>query len=63
MKAESTIEVSAVVTPNCAMASLSHTISYMMLQHPEMKKNTKNQPTMPPKAAQLDGDDTRRTTR
>ncbi len=43
MNMESTIEVNAVVTPNCAMASRSQTTSYRMLQKPETRKNRKNQ--------------------
>src|SRR4029077_14676795 len=42
MNMESTIDVRAVVTPNCAIARRSHTSSYSTLQNPEMKKNTKN---------------------
>src|SRR5580692_10241747 len=41
MNAERTIETSAVVTPNWAMARRTHTISYRMLQKPETKKNPK----------------------
>src|SRR5271163_425109 len=43
MKTESTIEIMAVVTPNCAMASRSQTSSYNTLQKPEMRKKMKYQ--------------------
>src|SRR5579871_2942958 len=43
MNTESTIDTSAVVTPNCAMDNRSQTISYRRLQNPETKKNPKNQ--------------------
>jgi hypothetical protein len=43
MNMDSTIEVRAVVTPNWAMASLSHTTSYRMLQKPETKNRIKKQ--------------------
>jgi hypothetical protein len=43
MNMESTMEVRAVVTPNWAMANLSHTTSYRMLQKPEAKNRIKNQ--------------------
>jgi hypothetical protein len=45
MKDESTIDTMAVVTPNCAMASRSHTSSYRTLHRPETKKKPKYQPT------------------
>ena len=41
MNIESTMDTSAVVTPNCAMANRNQTSSYRMLQKPEMKKKTK----------------------
>ncbi|MGA9255713.1 MAG: hypothetical protein WBV98_03840 [Candidatus Sulfotelmatobacter sp.] len=41
MNIESTMDTSAVVTPNCAMANRNQTSSYKMLQKPEMKKKTK----------------------
>src|SRR5215469_9617709 len=44
MNVDRTIEVSAVVTPNCATARRSQTSSYRRLQNPETKKKTKNQP-------------------
>ena len=43
MKLESTIEIMAVVTPNCAMARRSQTNSYRMLQNPETMKKAKYQ--------------------
>lgn len=42
MNTESTIEVSAVVTPNCAIDSRSQMSSHSTLQNPETKKNQKN---------------------
>jgi hypothetical protein len=42
MNVESTIETSALVTPNSAIDKRSQTSSYKMLQNPETKKNTKN---------------------
>jgi hypothetical protein len=42
MKADSTIEVRAVVTPNRAIARRSHTISRTRLQKPETRKNSKS---------------------
>ena len=43
MNMESTIETSALVTPNCAMDSRSQTISYRMPQNPDTKKKRKYQ--------------------
>jgi hypothetical protein len=43
MKTERTMEIIAVVTPNCAMERRSQTSSYRTLQKPEMKKRTKYQ--------------------
>jgi hypothetical protein len=43
MKAASTIETMAVVTPNCDIARRSQIISYSKLQNPETKKNAKYQ--------------------
>src|SRR3982074_1579419 len=42
MNTESTIEVSAVVTPNCAIDNRNHMSSHRTLQNPETKKNQKN---------------------
>ena len=44
MNIESTIDTSAVVTPNWAIDKRSHTSSYRMLQKPDRKKNAKYQP-------------------
>ena len=41
IKAERKMETIAVVTPNCAMASLIQIISYRMLQKPETRKKQK----------------------
>src|SRR6266849_5491903 len=48
MNVESTIETSAVVTPNWAIARRSQTSSYSTLQRPERKKKRKNQVIRPP---------------
>ena len=42
MNTERTIEVSAVVTPNCAIDNRNHMSSHRTLQNPETKKNQKN---------------------
>src|SRR2546430_11611669 len=42
MKTDRTIEVSAVVTPNCAIDNRNHMSSHRTLQNPETKKNQKN---------------------
>jgi len=44
MNMESTVDTSAVVTPNCAIAKRSQISSYRMPQKPEMKKKVKYQP-------------------
>src|SRR6266478_7739126 len=41
IKTESTIETIGVVTPNLAIASRSHMVSYTRLQKPDTRKNTK----------------------
>ena len=41
MKTESTIDVSAVVTPNCAIDNRNQISSHKTLQNPETKKNKK----------------------
>src|SRR5580698_9760517 len=46
MKTDKTIEVSAVVTPNCAIANRNHMSSQRTLQNPETKKNQKNHPIL-----------------
>src|SRR5260370_23826499 len=42
MNTERTIEVSAVVTPNCAIDNRNQMSSHRTLQNPETKKNQKN---------------------
>src|SRR5580698_8373287 len=61
MKTDKTIEVSAVVTPNCAIANRNHMSSQRTLQNPETKKNQKNHPILfrPPG---LDGSKTQSNT-
>jgi hypothetical protein len=44
MNTESTIEVSAVVTPNCAIDNRNQISSHRTLQNPDNRKNQKNQP-------------------
>src|ERR1700691_6765523 len=46
MNTDKTIEVRAVVTPNCAIANRNHMSSQRTLQNPETKKNQKNQPIL-----------------
>src|SRR5580658_10006102 len=45
MNTERTIDVSAVVTPNCAIESRNQISSHRTLQNPETKKNQKNHAT------------------
>jgi len=53
MNTERTIEVSAVVTPNCAIDSRNQMSSHKMLQNPETKKKQKSQAIHHPSETEL----------